>query len=184
MTTADRIKIRRTELGLTQEDLAKKMGLSDRSSVTRIEHSGNNVSFKQVSRIAQHLNCTPAYLLGMTDRPEQGDIIVSKPQQIEAKIQMPQTTLEKIRGIPPKTATITVPATTDMIVGEVRKIHQLTTDKESGKITGVKVIKNKRSHRSTSDKEKLIKMILDMDESNISHLLRYAEFIASKKEGE
>ena len=51
MTVADRIRTRREKLGLSQEELAKRLGLKSRSSVTRIEKSGDNISLKDVENI-------------------------------------------------------------------------------------------------------------------------------------
>lgn len=38
MTIGDRIRKRREELGLTQEELAKKLGYASRSSVNKVEN--------------------------------------------------------------------------------------------------------------------------------------------------
>lgn len=44
MTIADRIKEKRLELGWSQEDLAKKMGYKDKTSVSKMESSGDNIT--------------------------------------------------------------------------------------------------------------------------------------------
>ena len=67
MTTADRIKNRREELGLSQDALAKRLGLRSRSSITRIEKSGNAVSMNDLYRIARALDCSANYLMGWKD---------------------------------------------------------------------------------------------------------------------
>ena len=74
MTTADRIKNRREELGLSQDALAKRLGLKSRSSITRIEKSGNDVSLNDLYRIARALDCSTNYLMGWKDGfdPEAG----------------------------------------------------------------------------------------------------------------
>lgn len=64
MTIADRIRERRIELQLSQTDLAKRMGYSDKTSVSKIETSGNNVSAKKIKRAADALNVSMAYLYG------------------------------------------------------------------------------------------------------------------------
>lgn len=64
MTTADRIRERREALGLSQTDLALKMGLSGKSSIARIETMGDKVTLKNVEKCAKALNCSPTYLLG------------------------------------------------------------------------------------------------------------------------
>lgn len=63
MTVADRIKEKRELLGLTQYDLAEKLGLKSATSITRIEKSGDNVSLKDVRRIADILGCSEIELM-------------------------------------------------------------------------------------------------------------------------
>lgn len=64
MTIADRIRIQREKLGLSQADLAKRMGLKSRSSITRIERSGDDVSMRDIERLAYYLDCSKLYLMG------------------------------------------------------------------------------------------------------------------------
>lgn len=64
MTVADRIRITREEKGLTQEQLALRMGYTGKSSVSKIEISGNDITLKKVSRVAEALGVTPSYLMG------------------------------------------------------------------------------------------------------------------------
>lgn len=64
MTVSDRIKSRREELKMTQDELAKRLGLKGKSSVCKIENAGDNVSSKSVKRYAIALNCSPAHLMG------------------------------------------------------------------------------------------------------------------------
>lgn len=63
MTVADRIKEKRELLGLTQFELAERLGLKSRTSITRIEKSGDNVSLKDVRRIADILGCSTIDLM-------------------------------------------------------------------------------------------------------------------------
>ena len=71
---AERIRNRREELGLTQEELAKKLGYKSRSSVNKVETS-RELSNKKVRLYADALDTTPAYLMGWTS--EEKDKIVS-----------------------------------------------------------------------------------------------------------
>lgn len=192
MTTADRIKNRRMELGLTQEDLAKKMNLSDRSSVTRIEKSGNNVSFKQICKVADSLDCTVAYLMGMTNDPHQSAIIEPKNQQTTIITTLPQTTLEKIRGVPPKTVTITAPK--NMLQ---KAAYELTTEhkqKDLAKVEKIEMIDAGQRIRSgppkkripkpiLNEREKLIKKIMDLPDDLIDEVSTFIDFQISKLEG-
>lgn len=74
MTVADKIRTRREELGLSQEELAKKLGLKSRSSITRLEKSGDDISMKDVERLSEALDCSKLYLMGWQDDPKKSGI--------------------------------------------------------------------------------------------------------------
>lgn len=69
MTVADRIKQLRERLGLTQEQLAERLGYNGKSSISKIETSGNDITLKKISRLAPVLHTTEAYLMGWVDNP-------------------------------------------------------------------------------------------------------------------
>lgn len=64
MTVADRIRERRKELGYSQDEFAKRMGYKDKTSISKIENSGNDISMKKIAKIALALEVTPEYLMG------------------------------------------------------------------------------------------------------------------------
>lgn len=66
MELADRAKKRRLELGLSQEEVAKRMGYSSRTSINKIEN-GRQITQKIIIRLADALETSPAYLMGWTD---------------------------------------------------------------------------------------------------------------------
>ena len=77
MTIADRIRSRREELLLSQTALAKRAGYSDKTAISKIEHSGDNVTMKQVKRVAKALDVTSAFLMGWSvpeDTPQAQEI--------------------------------------------------------------------------------------------------------------
>lgn len=68
MTTLySRIKKRREELGMSQAELAEKLGYSDRSTIAKIEKGVNDITQSKIAAFAEHLHTTPAYLMGWTD---------------------------------------------------------------------------------------------------------------------
>lgn len=67
MTIGERIKNRREELGLTQDELAHKCGYKSRSSINKIELS-RDLPLRKVSLMAEALQTTPGYLMGWEDR--------------------------------------------------------------------------------------------------------------------
>lgn len=64
-----RIKTRRNDLGLTQEELAQRMGYKSKSTINKIEKCLNDVSQSNVVKFANVLQTTEAYLMGWTDDP-------------------------------------------------------------------------------------------------------------------
>lgn len=66
MDLAFKVRKRREELGWSQDDLAKRMGYSSRSSINKIEN-GRPCSQKIISRLALALDVSEAYLLGWLD---------------------------------------------------------------------------------------------------------------------
>lgn len=62
-----RIRLRREQLGMSQEELAKKMGYKSRSSINKIEMGENDIPQSKISAFAQALGTTPAYLMGWTE---------------------------------------------------------------------------------------------------------------------
>ena len=63
MNLGEKVKKRRLELNLTQEELAKKMGYSSRVSINKIE-LGRPVSQKIIARLAETLDVSIPYLMG------------------------------------------------------------------------------------------------------------------------
>ena len=69
MIIGQRIRNRRIELGLTQDELAAKTGYKSRSSINKIECS-RNLPLTKVEQMAKALECTPSYLMGWEDEVE------------------------------------------------------------------------------------------------------------------
>lgn len=74
MTIGERMKERRVELGLSQEELAKRAGYKSRSSIQKLE-SSRNLPLVKVEKMAKALNCSPAYIMGWEDdAPTDNDV--------------------------------------------------------------------------------------------------------------
>jgi transcriptional regulator with XRE-family HTH domain len=58
------IKKRRIELGMSQDELAHKVGYKSRSSINKIEIDGRGLPQNKIVAFAKALNTTPAYLMG------------------------------------------------------------------------------------------------------------------------
>ena len=70
LTIYERIRARRIELGLTVEELAKKMGYKDKSSISKIENGKADIPQSKVIAFARALNTTTAYLMGIDTAKE------------------------------------------------------------------------------------------------------------------
>lgn len=65
-----RVKRRRELLGLSQEELAAKLGYSDKSSISKIENNTRDITRGKVVEFAKALKTTPLYLMGWTDEED------------------------------------------------------------------------------------------------------------------
>lgn len=59
-----RIKCRRETIGMSQQELADRVGYKSRSSINKIEMGKNDIVQSTIRKIADALDCTPAYLMG------------------------------------------------------------------------------------------------------------------------
>ena len=190
MTTGDRIRNRRQELGLTQEDLAKKMGLAGKSTVSKIESAGNEVSLKQVRKYAEALNCTAGYLLGMDENP-------SGPEQLPL---FSEEDREKVEAEADKVR----PAYQKRIIAEslglfdskkqsdiLQAFHFYTPEQAAeeierakAKLQGMESIDDpdlqEENKPSLTKRERLIQMILQMSDEQVDKVFEYSQFIQNK----
>ena len=81
MTMGQKVKLLRKRLGLTQKEVALKLGYRSDTSVAHIE-ANRDIPIDMVPVIAQILETSPAYLMGWERDPE--------------KVQLLLNTLEKI----------------------------------------------------------------------------------------
>ena len=71
MEMKDRIRERRLALGMTQEELADRLGLQ-KSAIAKYENGRvENIKRSIIQKMASVLECTPSYLLCLEDEPEQ-----------------------------------------------------------------------------------------------------------------
>lgn len=68
-----RIRKRREHLGISQKELALKIGYKDRSSVAKIENDGRNLPQDKIYAIAVALETTPAYIMGWEEKKTSED---------------------------------------------------------------------------------------------------------------
>ena len=67
MLIGDRIARRRKELGLTQDELAARMGYKSKAAISKIETNVNDITQSTVLRFADALDTSVQYLMGWRD---------------------------------------------------------------------------------------------------------------------
>lgn len=187
MTTADRIRKRRIELGMTQEELAKKMKLSGKSAVSKIESAGNYISMKQLERYADGLECSIAYLWGITDDPtprpgemERRKTRMSKKEIVEAmKTYSLFPNDQESHDL--KTVEFESLAAEDLVPDKVQNLSIKSLEPEPKKHG---LFKKRIEHLTR--REELLQAILNLEDRQVEDVLKYTKFIQSnsKDEGE
>ena len=71
---AKRIRDRRIELNMSQQELADLLGYTTRSAITRVEKGLNDITQSKIVEYAKALRTTPAYLMGWENENEKTDI--------------------------------------------------------------------------------------------------------------
>lgn len=85
MTLYDRIRTRREQLNMSQEELAKRLGYKSRSTIAKIESGENDITQSKIVAFAKALGVKPGYLMGWEDVPEPSSSL-SLTQQEETHI--------------------------------------------------------------------------------------------------
>lgn len=67
----ERIRYRREQLELSQEELAKKLGYKSRSTIAHMENGDVDINSQKIQALAKALETTSAFLLGWEDVDEQ-----------------------------------------------------------------------------------------------------------------
>lgn len=68
MTIGERVAFRRKQLGLTQLELAQKMGYKSKTTINKIELGINDISQKNIWKLAEALDTNPAWLMGWEEK--------------------------------------------------------------------------------------------------------------------
>lgn len=80
----ERIRSRRMQLHISQEELARRAGYGGKSAINKIEKGVNGIPQDKVVLFARALQTTELYLLGMVDDPDVPlDKIISDAQPVE-----------------------------------------------------------------------------------------------------
>lgn len=72
-TVGNNIMNRRKALGMTQEELAKRMGYKSKSTINKIELGINDIPQSKISKFAEVLLTTPSHLMGWEKEEEKNN---------------------------------------------------------------------------------------------------------------
>lgn len=93
MELAEKVKLKREELGISQEELAMRMGYKSRSSINKIE-TGRPVTQKIIVRLADALGVSVPYLMGFDEETQEA---LQDMGALAAEVLMEPTTMEMVR---------------------------------------------------------------------------------------
>lgn len=96
MDLGKRIRERREELNLSQDELAKKLGYKSRSSINKIELGKNDITQHKIADFAKALQTTPAYLMGWTDDVQKKNDTIA---DIILRLRSDNNFLEVVKGL-------------------------------------------------------------------------------------
>lgn len=74
------IKKRRLELGMTQSDLAEKLGYSDKSMIAKIESGKVDLAQSKIIAFADALRATPSDLMGWNEDGTDAETYYTNPE--------------------------------------------------------------------------------------------------------
>ncbi len=83
MKLGEKIRQKRKELGLTQEELANMVGYTSKSTITKIENNKIDVSMDKIELIANALNVSPQFFTNWNSNNEYSVEILSDEQKVK-----------------------------------------------------------------------------------------------------
>lgn len=154
MKIRERIKNRRIELNITQDELARRLGYSDKSSISRMENS-SKLTLNKVQLLADALNVSPSYLMGWEEE-----------NNIDIDMDMSNNSGTISNNIPPDSSESNNTYTTNNYYSSPCSQKEATTNKD------VKA--------TVTSKELFYEMLMvlkDMSDEQLKDMIRYGNFI-------
>lgn len=74
MKIGDRIKYRREQLEMSQDELARRLGYKSRSSINKIEKDASGLPQTKIAAIAAALKTKPSYIMGWDEQIESNPV--------------------------------------------------------------------------------------------------------------
>ena len=78
MTIGERIRLRRVELGMTQQDLAEKIGYKGKTAISKLEAGERDLRQSKIKLVADALETTTEYIMGWEGSEPQFDELEKK----------------------------------------------------------------------------------------------------------
>jgi len=94
MTVGQRIRDRRKELGMSQEELGKQLGGISRAAVCNVEKDKEDMTLDRVRKYAEALHCSPGYLVGWVNRADDRAI-----KMYESYLEQPKEVQDAIESL-------------------------------------------------------------------------------------
>lgn len=91
----EKIREKRIELGMTQEELAAKLGYKSKTTIAKIESGTNDITQSKVVDFAKVLQTTPAYLMGWEDDTDKPKLNKRDERDIAKRLEQTLTELEQ-----------------------------------------------------------------------------------------
>lgn len=95
MKIGERIKYRREQLEMSQDELARRLGYKSRSSINKIENDASGLPQTKIVAIANALQTTPAYIMGWEEMKKKNDVATD----IVVRLRTDEEFLSLIEGI-------------------------------------------------------------------------------------
>ena len=93
-----RIADKRRFIGMTQEELAKKIGYTSKTTIAKIESGVNDIPQSKIVLLAKVLGTTPAVLMGWEDEEKLNNAIASVVVRLRTDAQF-QAIIEKVQSL-------------------------------------------------------------------------------------
>ena len=103
-TVGENILLMRKQLGLTQEELAKRMGYKSKSTINKIELGINDIPQSKIVQFAEVLGTTPAHLMGwnkedLKNPPEEPKLSEGEEMLLKLFRQVPEDQQQLVLGM-------------------------------------------------------------------------------------
>ena len=194
MTLGEKVKLKREELNLSQEELAEKMNYKSKTSIHKIEVGITDLPLSKVKELAAVLNTTPAYLMGWEDNKDKmiNEIfhteMIDSPELIEEISQLPFLDLWNKES---SMLSTNMESFLKNDLNRLRNLVDLKNLKDSSSLKDLKALKASLQHLKAAkdfayfiksvENEKIIYFLIDPNKTSAKQLEKYVIEYKEKK---